>query len=80
MELQVSIQEMFQGYHLTDGGSPRDSVAASLPGFIPSCVTACGWECCVFMRCQINVVPSRGHYNASGIFLKTVLPVLSGFD
>lgn len=41
----------------------------------------CMWfQCWVFMRCQINVVPSHGHYSVSGIFLKTVLPVLSDFD
>lgn len=28
--------------------SPGDSVGASFPGSIPSCVTACGCECRVF--------------------------------
>lgn len=80
MELQVPVQKMSQEYPLTDRGGPGDSVGSCFPGSVPSCVTACGCECWVFMRCQINVVPSHGHDNVSDIFLKTVLPILSGFD
>lgn len=70
---QVSMQEKFQEYPLSEEGGPRDAVGVSLHVSVLSYVTACGCGCWVFMRRQINVVSFHGHYSVSGIFLKMVL-------